>query len=93
MKYEFKLTIAGDKNHPPISLKNIKFLKEFSNKKKIINLYDNHDIFILPSYTEGSPKVVLESLARKKPIIIFKDIKHVKKILRGYLYLREILII
>ena len=59
--------------------KNIKFLKEFSNKKKIINLYDNHDIFILPSYTEGSPKVVLESLARKKPIIIFKDIKHVKK--------------
>ncbi len=83
LKYEFRLTIAGDKNHPSSSLKNIKFLKEFSNKKKIINLYDNHDIFILPSYTEGSPKVILESLARKKPIIIFKEIKHVKKNFKG----------
>lgn len=83
LKYEFKLTIAGDKNYPSFSLKNIKFLKEFSDKKKIINLYDNHNIFILPSYTEGSPKVILESLARKIPIIIFNEIRHVKKNFKG----------
>ena len=34
-------------------------------------------IFILPSYTEGFPKVISESLARLKPIIIFEEIKHV----------------
>ena len=45
-------------------MKNIEFINELSNQK-IINLYDNHNIFILPSYTEGSPKVILESLARK----------------------------
>ena len=60
------------------SNKNIKFLNEISNKKKLLNLFDNHNIFILPSYTEGSPKVILESLARFRPVIVFKDIKHVK---------------
>ena len=37
----------------------------------------------MPSYTEGSPKVILESLARKKPVIIFNDIKHVKSGFKG----------
>ena len=83
IKIKFLLTIAGDKNYPNLNFKNIKFLNELSNQKKIINLYDNHDIFILPSYTEGSPKVILESLARRKPIIIFKDIMHVKNKFRG----------
>jgi len=82
-KYQFQLTIAGDKNYPNLSIKNLKFLNELSNKKKIISLYDNHHIFILPSYTEGSPKVILESLARRKPVIIFKDIAHVKNKFKG----------
>lgn len=82
-KYQFQLTIAGDKNYPNLSSKNIIFLNELSNKKKLINLYDNHNIFILPSYTEGSPKVILESLARRKPVIIFKDIVHVKNKFKG----------
>ena len=83
MKSDIQLTIAGDKNYPLSKPKNIKFLNEISSKQKIINLYDDHDIFILPSYTEGSPKVILESLARKKPIIIFKEIKHVKNKFKG----------
>jgi len=83
MKSDIQLTIAGDKNYPLSKPKNIKFLNEISSKQKIINLYDDHDIFILPSYTEGSPKVILESLARKKPVIIFKEIKHVKNKFRG----------
>ena len=32
---------------------------------------------ILPSFTEGHPQVVLESLARKRPVIIFEEIKHI----------------
>ncbi len=83
LKFKFKLTIAGVNNYPSKKIKNVKFIKELSNQKKIINLYDNHNIFILPSYTEGSPKVILESLVRKKPVIIFEDIKHVKTTYKG----------
>ncbi len=75
--FKFKLTMAGDDQNTSFN-KNIKFISEISDKKKIIQLYDNHNIFILPSYTEGSPKVILESLARLRPVIVFKDIKHVK---------------
>ena len=82
-KFKFHLTIAGDNNYKNQNFKNIKYIKEITNQKKIINLYDKHNIFILPSYTEGSPKVVLESLARKKPVIIFNDIKHVKADFKG----------
>tara|TARA_A100001011_G_scaffold95426_1_gene100313 strand:+ start:801 stop:1799 length:999 start_codon:yes stop_codon:yes gene_type:complete len=82
-KFRFRLTIAGDNNYINQNFKNIKFVKEISNQNKIINLYDEHNIFILPSYTEGSPKVILESLARKKPVIIFNDIKHVKSGFKG----------
>lgn len=53
------------------------------DRNKIISLYDNHNIFVLPSYTEGAPKVILESLVRKRPIIIFKDIKHIKLNFKG----------
>ena len=55
----------------------IKFLPYVSEKKKLIKLYDSHDILILPSYTEAYPKVIDEALSRLKPVIVFKDIKHV----------------
>ena len=45
--------------------------------------YDNHNILILPSYTEGQPYVVDESLARKRPVLIFEDIKHIIKGRKG----------
>ena len=48
-----------------------------SNIKKLIKIYDETRIFILPSYIEGFPKVISEALARLKPIIIFDDIKYV----------------
>ena len=32
---------------------------------------------ILPSFTEGYPMVILESLSRLRPVIIFKEIEHV----------------
>ena len=43
----------------------------------LIKIYDNHNIFILPSFTEAHPKVIDESLARLRPVIIFEEIKHI----------------
>ena len=83
LKSNCKLTIAGDSNIDVLENKNINFINEISDQKEIIKLYDSHNIFILPSFTEGSPKVILESLARKRPVIIFKEIKHVKLNFKG----------
>ena len=54
-----------------------------SNRKSLINAYDNHNILVLPSYTEGQPYVVDESLARRRPVLIFEDIKHIIKGRKG----------
>ena len=82
--FDYRLSLCGD-NKNILNTNNLKinFIEKISNVKKIIRLYDNHDIFILPSYTEGYPKVILESLARKVPIIIFKEIKHVTSNFKG----------
>ena len=48
-----------------------------NNEQNLIKFYDDHNIFILPSYTEGHPMVLLEALARLRPVIIFRDIEHV----------------
>tara|TARA_B100000579_G_C22838244_1_gene860004 strand:+ start:1480 stop:2481 length:1002 start_codon:yes stop_codon:yes gene_type:complete len=82
-KFNYELTIAGDSSVNYPNNENINFLNEFSEIKKIIKLYDTHNIFILPSFTEGAPKVILESLARKRPVIVFKEIKHVKLNFKG----------
>ena len=60
-----------------INQSNIKIFSTQSNKSKLIKHYDDHNIFILPSFTEGHPMVLLEALARRRPVIIFDDIKHV----------------
>lgn len=78
IKINLQLTIAGDKYKIRKKEKNITILNEILDQKKIIELYDDHNIFILPSYTEGAPKVILESLARLRPVIIFEDIGHLK---------------
>ena len=56
---------------------NVKIFPQQSNKLKLIKYYDDNNIFILPSFTEGHPMVLLEALARRRPVIIFEDIKHV----------------
>jgi len=79
----FKLTIIGDKKDVRLNVKNVKFLKFSSNTKYLINQYDLHHILILPSYTESHPKVIYEALSRLRPVLIFKDIKHVIKSTKG----------
>jgi len=62
---------------------------EVNSTKKIISFYDKCNIFVLPSYTEGSPKVIFESLARYRPIIVFEEIEHVKENLKGVFVCRR----
>lgn len=80
---DLRLNIVGTKHKILSTNKKIKFIKEISSTKSIINCYDACNIFVLPSYTEGSPKVILESLVRHRPVIVFEDIKHVKKNFNG----------
>ena len=77
---DFKLRIVGTEKNlisEKYYSKNIEFLDTISNQNKLIDLYDKSKILILPSYTEGFPKVISESLARLRPIIIFEEIAHV----------------
>ena len=83
LNIDFSLNIVGDNQKLYSSNKNIKVFKETSNIKKIIDYYDKNNIFILPSFTEGSPKVILESLSRLRPVIVFKEISHVKSVMKG----------
>ena len=76
---DIRLTIVGLENEAKtkINNQNIEIMKIINNKKKLIEVYDQHNIFILPSFTEGHPMALLEALARQRPVIIFEEIKHV----------------
>ena len=79
IKYEVNLLIIGaEKNlkHPLVQ-KNVKVIEIEVDEDKLISFYDQSNIFILPSFTEGHPMALLESLSRLRPVIIFNDIKHV----------------
>jgi len=77
IKNDIELSVVG--NSEDIKKKNYKinFLGFKNNVKELINIYDSHNITILPSYTEAHPKVVDESLARLRPVIIFEEINYV----------------
>ena len=62
---------------------NIKFPGYISNRKILMDTYDDHNILILPSYTEGQPYVVDEALARQRPVLIFENIAHIIKNRKG----------
>ena len=78
-KRDISLTIIGAEkgSSSKINQSNIKIFPTQSNKTKLIKHYDDNNIFVLPSFTEGHPMVLLEALARRRPVVIFDDIKHV----------------
>ncbi len=78
-KRDISLTIIGAEKggSNKINQSNIRIFPTQSNKIKLIKHYDDHNIFVLPSFTEGHPMVLLEALARRRPVIIFDEIKHV----------------
>ncbi len=78
-KRDIYLTIVGAEKNTSykINQSNINIQLTQSNKAKLIKYYDDHNIFILPSFTEGHPMVLLEALARRRPVVVFDDIAHV----------------
>jgi glycosyltransferase involved in cell wall biosynthesis len=75
----FSLSIVGaEKNSTNLIVQDNVYTHEVeNNQKNLIKYYDDHNIFVLPSYTEGHPMALLEALARQRPVIIFKEIEHV----------------
>ena len=76
---EIVLSIVGAEKDlsQKINQNNVNVYEIEKNKQRLIKYYDDHNIFILPSFTEGHPMSLLEALARRRPVIIFEEIKHV----------------
>ena len=74
---KINLSIAGSSNNFKFENPNIKLLGYISDEELLMKAYDNCNITILPSFTEGYPYVIDESLARKRPVIIFEEISYV----------------
>ena len=77
IKFDVEFSIIGNLENQKILNKNIKLLGYVSDPKSLINIYDKHNIMVLPSFTEGTPYTVDESLSRRRPIIIFEDIAYI----------------
>ncbi len=79
MKLNFNFTIINPENSHDKKLESerVKIINFKNKEDSIIKVYDDHNIFILPSYTEGHPQVLDESLSRLRPVIIFEEISHV----------------
>jgi len=84
-KIELKaeLSIVGNSKNLNISNNNINFFGYVADTQSLINIYDNHNIMVLPSFTEATPYVVDEALARKRPVIIFEDIDYIVRDKKG----------
>ena len=83
IKLDVELSIVGNLNNQKVSNKNVKLFGYVADTCSLINIYDNHNIMILPSFTEATPYVVDESLSRKRPVIIFEDIAYIARGKKG----------
>jgi glycosyltransferase involved in cell wall biosynthesis len=83
LRLDIQFSIVGNTENLRIENKNIKLLGYISDPKSLIDVYDSHNILVLPSFTEGQPYILDECLSRKRPIIIFEDIIHTIKNRRG----------
>lgn len=79
-KYQrrFELTVAGSgpeeirlkENAKSLGIeKNVRFLGYVREDAELSRLYQESDVFILPSFTEGVPKVILEAMANGLPVV------------------------
>ena len=72
-----ELSIFGKTDNLKANNKKINFFPFENNANLLIKIFDQHNIIVLPSFTEAHPKVLDESLARIRPIIIFEEISHI----------------
>jgi glycosyltransferase involved in cell wall biosynthesis len=79
LELEAELSVVGNLEKLEKKITNVNFYGYVSDSKTLIDIYDDHNITILPSYTEATPYVLDESLARLRPVIIFEDIKYIKR--------------
>ena len=56
-------TLAG-----PVGAR-VRFAGHVPYGPRLLELYDAHDVLVLPSFTEGFPQVLLEGMARSIPIV------------------------
>lgn len=80
LKMEASLTVVSAGYNfvkKKINQKNVKIIDFENENDSIIKIYDEHNIFILPSFTEAHPQVLDETLSRRRPVIIFEEISHV----------------
>ena len=84
-KLKIGLTIVNSETDNAIKKKypSINVISFSNYNDTIIKFYDSHNIFILPSFTEGHPQVLDEALARHRPVIIFQEIEHVIRDRKG----------
>ena len=82
---DIKLTIVTSEKKVKLdkTQKNVSIISYENVEDSIIKFYDEHTIFILPSYTEGHPQVLDEALARNRPVIVFEEISHVLRDRKG----------
>ena len=83
IKLDIEFSIVADPKNLKVKNKNIKLLGYVSDPQSLINIYDAHNIIVLPSFTEGQPYILDECLSRKRPIIIFEDIAYIVKDRKG----------
>ena len=83
VKLDIELSIVADPKNLKVINKNIKLFGYISDVQSLINVYDNHNIIVLPSFTEGQPYILDECLSRKRPIIVFEDIAYIVKDRKG----------
>ena len=77
MNVDAELSIVGNTKDLKTNNKKINFFGFENDVSGLIKIYDNHNITILPSFTEAHPKIIDESLARARPVIIFEEINHI----------------
>ena len=81
IKLNFTFTIINPEKFYDKKLENdkVKIVHFKKDHESLIEIYDEHNVFILPSYTEGHPQALDESLSRFRPVIIFPEISHVTR--------------
>jgi glycosyltransferase involved in cell wall biosynthesis len=89
INFNAEFSIVGYKKNLNNKNKNIKLLGYCSEQHLLRDIYDNHNIMILPSYTEAHPYVVDECLARKRPIIIFEEISYIVNNRKGIFVIKR----